>query len=519
MNSTEIDSVSELGRVPETPDATKSSMGRLAAGAGISLAGKMSGRGLNFSSQIIIARLLGPESFGLYALAWSLLQIAGNLTSLGLQNGVIHFATSTWKRNAARFKTVLWQSIGLAVGVSALFSVALFFLAPWLGAVVFKEPEFVPAFRWFALILPLMAGLRVAAAATRISQRMQFAIYAEEVAQTGINLIAFIVFYFLGWHLLGAVWATVLSFGVAFGLAIVYVWRLFPEVQLADWDRTVSTHALLAFSVPTALSGTFGVLINRFDRLFLGYYWPATEVGVYQAASQFSIVFAIILNGFNAIFAPMIADLYHDGKLDDLEELYRVSTKWGLYSSLPFSVTLFLAPYDVMAVVFGSDYVGGVPALLILTVGQFINMATGAVGILLMMTGRQNRWFVISGLMVVSNVVLNIILVPRFGVIGAAVATTVTVSGMFLLGLWSVRQVLGLWPYDRRYQKGIVALIISILAVVLFRSTVHGPTWLTFAGTLVTSMIVFMAMLWRLGLDTEDMAFLVLIRKLGVRNR
>ncbi len=491
------------GAVPTT-DARR--IGTLATGATITLIGRVVGRGLDMVKQIAIARLLGPEAFGLFALAWNLLRIVVILAPLGLQNGVIHFGSAFWRRDDSAFKSLLLRSLAISMAFSLAFSVLLYALAPWISVTWFDDPQLTAVLRLFTLAIPLTVGMRMTVAATQVSQRMKFAIYIEELWQTAVSLVLFFLFYWIGWQLFGAVLATVLSFAAAFAAGLYYVYRLFPEVFASTAQAGLSIRQLLTYSLPTAAAGTFGVLVNRLNRIFIGFFLPTTAVGIYQAAAQFSVIFAIVLNGFNAIFAPLIARLYHDHDMPQLEELYRVSTKWGLYVSMPFFLVICLTPTQVMVAAFGESFASGGVPLLILTVGQLFNMASGAVGYILMMTARQNVWFTLSTAAMVLNLVLNWLLIELYGLPGAALATTIGVFFLFGLGLWYIRKSLGLWPYDRRYLKGVAAALAATVALLPIRYLTTLPLVnVLLMGVLAT--VVFFGVLLLLGLDAEDQMF------------
>jgi O-antigen/teichoic acid export membrane protein len=269
---------------------------------------------------------------------------------------------------------------------------------------------------------------------------------------------------------------------------------------------------MIAFSAPTALADISGVVISRVDRLILGFYWPSAEVGVYQAAGQISLILVVILSAFNMILMPMIADHYHRGDMRQLEELFRVNTKWGIYAIAPLMLVITFIPSDVMGVIFGSDYIDGAAALVILCLGQFVNIATGATGTLLIMTGRQTTWFRLSIVALVANLTLNLTLIPRWGMIGAATATATTVGALLLSSLLIVNRTLRLWPYDRRYLKGIAAAAAAAVALFGVQQLALSPL----PNLLVTATVatlVFFGVLILLGLDPEDRSFIELLMR------
>ena len=404
---------------------------RLARGAGISVVGKLVGRGTHFVGQILLARFLGPAAFGLYALGWTILRISSLLIPLGLDKGIIHFGSKFHRERPFLFNNVLRQSLLISLFSGFVWGSFVYVLAPWLASVVFKEPSLASILRLFAYAVPTVAVMKVCVAATQVSQRMKYSVLAEDLGQPIIGLLLFLLFWWAGWHLRGAVIATVLSFVAALLLAFLFVRHLFTIRWRRDGDDIFPARQLLAFSLPAAMTGVFINLIIWSDRLFIGYYLPAFDVGIYQAISQSSVLFVIILSGFNAIFAPMIADLYHKGEMARLEELFRVTTKWGLYVSLPLFLVICIAPRELLWVLFGEEYVVGVAPLLILSAGQLVNLGSGAVGYMLIMTGHQNRWFVSTIVAFVANFVLNAVLIPLWGNVGAATATAVATSALY----------------------------------------------------------------------------------------
>jgi O-antigen/teichoic acid export membrane protein len=246
------------------------------------------------------------------------------------------------------------------------------------------------------------------------------------------------------------------------------------------------------------------------------YFRSAEEVGLYQAASQSAILFGIILGAFGTIFMPMIVDLYHRKELERLDELFKVSTKWGLYLSLPLFLVLWFAPAEVLAGIFGAGFEAGAPTLKILAVAQLINVSTGTVGPMLIMTGHQKQWLAISASMLVLNLALSTLLIPRFGISGAAVASGCALTGLFVLGLAAIKRLLGVWPYDWRYLKGAAAAGVAYLALraisqmSLFSVFFDGLLLRILSLSIIASLI-FVTALFLLGLSDEDRTVLSLM--------
>lgn len=491
---------------------TESNVSRMALGASISLFGIVIARGLEFVKQVAMARLLGPQSFGLFALGWNTLRLAGILATLGLHTGVMNYGTAYWRRDGGAFRSIITRSILLSFFVGWILTLILILIAPWLTDTIFNEPDFLPLFRIFSLMLPFLGALRVAATATRISKRMQFSIIAEDITQSAINLVLFALFYILGWQLFGAIISTVISFIIALGVAVYFIWQLFGSTFSEKSKILISNRELLVYSAPTAIAEMSGAIILRIDRLFLGYYRPPAEVGIYQAASQISVIMAATLYAFNMILMPMISEQFHSKDMKQLEELFRVNTKWGIYATIPLVLIIGFAAKEVMVVLFGAEYVLGSTALIILTVGQFINIATGATATILIMTGYQSVWFRLSLAAMVMSLSVNNVLIPSFGINGAAIATSLTISIQFIVGLLIIRRKIHIWPYDRRYLKGALATLFTSTMLIFMSSFGLQPLAHLVLITIV-AIIGFFGCLLFFGLDPEDRSFIMQIAK------
>ena len=485
---------------------------QMAGGATLTLGGKVFSTGLDFFRLALIARLLGVEAFGLFAIAWNFLRIISILLPLGMQNGVIHFGSRYWLEKGGRFNHLVKHSSILVLLVSLLTSGLIFLLAPWLGETVFQKPDLVPIFRWFVWMLPFMAVLRVVSAATRVSKKMKYSVLATDVIPSLVNLLVFLLLYVLSENILSAVIAYIIAFASGLGIAVYYLHKLTRIQNIAAKTPLVSVKTILLYSLPTAFAGFFGILMSRVDRVLIGYFRSASDVGIYQAASQFAIVFAIILFAFNTVLTPFIAHLYHEKNMTEMEAMFQVNTKWGIYVSIPVFLTMLFVPQALLQVVFGPLFVVGASVLVILAIGQMINASTGAVGVILTMTGRQKRWFAASVFMFVLNVLLSIWLIPNYGFVGAAVATTITVSVLYLYGLLDVRYSLHIWPYDRRYIKGLVAAGMTTLVLAAWNYWIAWQPVLMVVGTAVLALIAFAGTLFLLGLDEEDRDFLQMLR-------
>lgn len=482
----------------------------LAKGSGISLGGRLFGRALLLVGQAILARSLGVNDYGLFSIGWTILQIS-IASPMGLMQGVIYFGTSL-SDNEPRFRRALQQIIFLAVGLGAALGLTLFFLSPSL-AELFHKSSLADVLRGAALAMSLAIVLNVVAAATRVSRKMQFSAIAEELLPSLLiagGAFAFTVLWRGGTA--GSMIALILAYSASAALAFRFLFGLYPAVLKPIRWQVSFFREIIAFALPVSMAGILVILIQWITRLILGYLRPEAEVGLYQAASQLASLPAIILTATGTMLVPMASHLSSRGQMEPLNELFKIATKWSVYLSLPLFLIMVLFPAASLDLVFGPAYRDGASLLVIMAFGQLINLATGSVGALQIVLGYRKQLVVILLTSLVITVFLNWWWIPLWGVTGAAVGNMIGILLSNLAGLAVIRKMTGLWPYDRRYWKGLVAALLTLFPLALLAYFFSSGLWsLVIAGLL--ACIIFPITLWRLGFDKEDRQFLAAIRQ------
>jgi O-antigen/teichoic acid export membrane protein len=246
-------------------------------------------------------------------------------------------------------------------------------------------------------------------------------------------------------------------------------------------------------------------LMSQVDKIALGFYRGAREVGIYSVAAAVVAYVSIILTSVNQVFSPIIADLHTRKDNMMLGRLYRALTKWVLGLTLPLAVTVIVYARPLMRI-FGHDFEAGWPILIIGTVGQLVNCGVGPVGLLLLMSGNQQRLLRVQAGMAAVMSVASIALVPVWGIVGAAVAAAITNAGTNGWNLLEVRKVLGLSPFSRSYLRLLVPATTSLLVALALKSAAGmlRHEWLAIAVSLLGSYFVFAGTVATLGVDEDD---------------
>ena len=496
------------------PDAELS---KVAKGAGATFVGKVIGTGLKYLTNIVIAWLLGVELFGLYTLGIVIYQLGELFSGMGLHNGAMRYASiHHGAGDVRRLKGVLLQAIGLPLFGGLILGTALFLGADPLAQEIFGKPDLALPLKIFAAVVPFGASMTVTVLATTGFQTTRYLIYVRELFQPLANLVLVALLCAIGLGLYGATLAWVLSIILGFVAAIYSVRRVFPAIMRKDVKPVFEVRRLLEFALPLAFGEFIWFVLLWTDIFTLGYFRPAAEVGVYRAASQTAVLLTIFLTSLNTIFAPMIADLYNKKEFKGMDQLFRTTTRWGFSLTLPLFLVIGIASQDILRI-FGPEFATGWLPLIILGAGQLVNAGTGGVGYMLIMSGHQYSKFLGDLILATTNVVLNIVLIPRWGLLGAATAMAISISGVNLLRAGQVYIVLRVHAYNWGYLKMVGAGILAAFGGFTVRHWLPPMHFfLSLAITAGVVLSVYAVLLWRMRLEEVDE---LILRKIWKRAR
>jgi O-antigen/teichoic acid export membrane protein len=274
--------------------------------------------------------------------------------------------------------------------------------------------------------------------------------------------------------------------------------------------RVPGMPARLETEAVTFSAAAFGIAAVEFvlaqtDKIVLGYYLNPKQVGIYAVAMALVGFVPIALQSVNQIFSPIIAELHATGNLILLQHLYSTLTKWILILTLPLALTMVLFSQQLMGI-FGQGFKAGAVVLAIGAVGQFFNCAVGSVGYLLLMSGSQMQLIKIQATNAAFMIALSLLLVPRFGLMGAALAAAITVVTTNVWSLLAVRHRLRLFPYHAGYLKLVAPACLSVgsLLGLAHASTNMHSHWEIAVLALLCAYVSFIGPLLIFGLDAGD---------------
>lgn len=422
-----------------------------------SLGLKIANSGLTFVLAVLLARVLGAAEYGVYTYTMSWIRLLIIFAILGqgrllTRNMAIYLGDSDWGRMRGLLTWTNRATLIASVLIALVAGTVAFFL-------VQDNPALLTALLVAFLLLPLLALTRLRQAALTGMHHIVTGQIPDLLVQPLLFIMLVSAIAFLSaieLTAIGALWLNVIATAVAFLLGAGLLFQRIPDGTRAT-TPVYDGRAWILAAIPLLLADATHVINSRVDSIMLGTLQGTAEVGIYSAATRGAELITFGLIAVNTTLAPTIASLYARGETQRLQRILTNGARAVLLFSVLVGAALILFGQWFLAL-FGPEFVAGYSALVILSVGRIINASTGSVANVLVMTGHERTVALGVGLGSVLNIILNLTLIPRYGLNGAAIATA---SSMILWNLVLVvvaKRTVGLnttaFRFRRRRAKG-----------------------------------------------------------------
>jgi O-antigen/teichoic acid export membrane protein len=398
------------------------------------------GAGLTYCSQLLIARIVGADTFGIYAYVFAWMVVLAYFCALGFDVALLRFVPAYRAERAyAHLKGVIQyaerRSMAVSAGVVAL-GMLVVLLAPGMSTAL--RNTFLVGF----LLVPVWALLWIRSSAVRAFGGVVSALAPDRMVRDGMLLAIVAVGSFAFGAQLDAPWvmtATLVGSAIGLVLSSLAKHRLRPriidtltaEYSAAIWRRT---------ALPLVIIVGVESLLNRTGVLLLGWSGQTTDAGIYGLAFNIAFLAALPRTAVNTLFAPTISHLFARKDQAMLQVLVSTSALWTLCGAAAIALVLSLLA-DPLLSWFGRGYEAGVPALRILLIGQVFAASLGSQLHVMTMTGHERSAAVLLTASTAVNALVSMIMIHQFGLTGAAIATTLA------LILWNAGMAVFIWRH------------------------------------------------------------------------
>ena len=453
-------------------------------------------------THVLLARLFGRAAFGGYQACLAILELVTRGGTGGAGGGMLRYVAAHRARGE---EDNVRRAIGTGVWICLILSsAAAAILIATAGPVarLMRRPELEPALR-------IMAPAAIAAGCTLVLIQASLAakvtranFYVRGIGEPVSLLLAGLSAALIGRSLATLAVAHVVAATATLLLAILAVGRVFGRGELRRAMGARWLPGFVHFSLPLAAGDLLNAVLQRADILLVTMFVGTSAVAVYAAAEFITRVIASARSVFDSVAAPVFSEAVSLGQHERLRQNLVMMNRWVFTVATPVALTVVVLRRDLLAL-YGSGFQEGATALLILALSHWVNVSFGLMGWIMIAGGRSRLLLQNNVVVAVVNIVLGVTLIPRLGLVGAALAALGSVMLLHLMVLVEVRLGFGVYPFDKTVLKPLAAAAVTLVVeLVLDRQ-------ITLTGVRVPLVIVaglgcYLTTLVLLGLSPEE---------------
>ncbi|HET8837567.1 MAG TPA: flippase [Flavobacteriaceae bacterium] len=398
----------------------------LLTGSAVTFVIKITGMLIGYLVVLLISRKYGAEGVGLYGLTSKLLNSLAILGCLGMNISVLRYVGQFAKNaNAPAWLKQLYGHItAFAFPFSVVVGIGLYFSAEIIALQLFENTTYIPALKISAFALPFFTINLINVEFIRGLKLLRVSEYLRSINRQ-LVIIVLLGLSVFSYGILDSVYALVVGLLLTFVFSMGFIIRYFKKNKAKPiLEKGLTKKELLGTSMPMMTTAVASFVLANVGAVFLEIYSTTDQVGIFNVALRLAQLVSLVLVVVNTISGPKFAELYWAGKLKELKRVIRQSSKLIFWVSLVISGILILFS-NFFLNFFGEEFRTGSMALIILIFGQMINAMAGSVGIFLNMSGNQKmlrNFIVLTSIIVLAG---NFVLIPIYGIIGVAIATSI----------------------------------------------------------------------------------------------
>ena len=384
---------------------------------------------LGFTFTAIVARFYGVEVVGMIAVINSFIVLASIFTVFGTPTSILRLIPEhLTKYSPTSALKVYRKTQYMVIIISLIASVLLYLNANLIAYKLFSKYHLSSYFALASTFIVFYSMTQLNTQAVRGLKLIQlFALML--LLPKSFNLFFLFIVGFIFPSPDTPIYAILGSMAMTGVLGWIFTEYGFRKLKgHRDKVYRTSRRNILAISLPMLMATTMGFVIGQTGVVFLGIFRTETEVGYYSIAVRLASLTVFILDAVNSMTGPKFSEFYHSGKIDELFYVAKKSAKLIFYTTTPILIGLLASGKFLINTIFGPNFVVAYNALAFLVIGQFVHSISGSTGMFLNMTGNQKVYkniMIITGML---NISLNLILIPKYGIYGAAITAMVSRS-------------------------------------------------------------------------------------------
>lgn len=471
--------------------------------------------------RIIIARHFGPEVYGLFSLAIMVTGWIIAFSILGLTEGILRF-TSFYrgKKQINKIRYIFRISIITLFFSTTISTIFLFLSSDFIAINIFHNPNLTIFLKAFSILVPISIFSTVFLAVIRAFEKISWYSFITNILENAVKVAAILLLIFLGWKSNAVILSYILAFLsilIASYLVCKYkISEIFGKPKLRRKSKRKIMGNLFSYSWPLMLLGILSHIFHWIDSFAIGYFGMekgAINVGFYNVAVPIAMLILFVPDIFTQLFLPLITKEFSRKNLIVIKELSKQIGKWIFLLNLPLFLLFILFPGAIINLLFGQEYLIAQNALRILSIGLFFLALFRPSLHLIQMMGKSRLLLINMVFTSIVNLILNMILVPRYGINGAAFSTMLSYIILSLIFLTETKYYLSLIPLRKKIFRILLISILPILSLIYIKQFIPINTFTLILQVLFFILFYFILVLTTGCLDKNDLMILRTIKK------
>lgn len=423
-------------------------MKALIKSGGIGLFVKFFGTLVSFFYSVLISHMFSANIVGLYYLAVSVLTIVNIFAKLGLENAIIKYVSIEYKeKNGITILQIVKKSLTIVIIFSICLIGLILLLARFISINIFNDSNMILLLEIMIFSILPNSILAIAISCLKGLGQYQKSMFLESVASPLLNSIILIALYFI--IEINSYFIIAISYLISYIIVtLIGTYTLKNSIKNLpnNYDIYFQYNKVIRTAIPLLIVASCNYILNSTDSIMLGMMSTSAQVGIYNISNKVSLLPSMIIIVVNTILGPEFSRLFYQGKTKEIKIILITWSRLMSILSLIIVIVFFAFSQQIIAI-FGNDYLSGDSIVRIVSLGQFVLLATGPTATLLMMTGYEKIHRNITFVIAILNISLNILLIPIYNAYGAALATTICIVIKNFVTVYYVWKKLGMFIY------------------------------------------------------------------------
>ena len=451
--------------ISETENNRSDNLAQGARGGAIAFILKISSTVLGFLNQVILARILGAGGLGEVILAVTVVRISMQIAKFGMEETMTKFIPLYIDRkDDAKLKGTILFAMKFCLLFSVTFMLFVLMFSKFIALNIFHSEGLLKLMPVVIVAIPAWVIRDVIGGILRGHKDALRALIPESLISPFFKIVIFLLLTLKGIAPFYAILAFVAGEILAVIVSFSFLQKILRPLKAVRGECNKKKIMEVAYTI--IFTGMSVLLYTQADVWILGMFKSTEIVGIYGIATKLVLLVYFPMMAFAAVIPSLISSIHASGDLAELKKVVSESTRWILSMAMPIILILLIEGKYILRYFYGPEFEAGYVVLVILTLGQMIKAGAGLIGVLLQMTGEHKVYMKVNIILGIINIILNILLVPSYGMTGAAVATAFCLVMVDIICIFIIHKRLSILTLAKGIKFDIV--FIAVITAVYF---------------------------------------------------